>query len=273
VDTVNVVKAYQTLQEGYAEICKAVLTHGELTSPRGQKTREILNPTIYIADPSSTLPVGIGRQCSLAVAAVEAVQLCGAFHDPELMVAAAPHFEEFREPYTRDMYGAYGRRISRQAHIAVRKLEWDRDSRQAVVTLWDPGLDNQPDKLDYPCTVSLQFLIRADKLLLTTNMRSNDAWLGLAYDLFQFSQLQWTVANMLGIEAGSLCHRPVSLHLYQRNWDDVEKLHPPTAEAPRVRGFRDLDRATAIGGGYADKILDLSSSEKWFASVLEAIER
>lgn len=237
---------YNSLQDGYQDICRTVLEEGHPVSPRGRETREILNPTITINYPADCLPLYVGRRVSLAVAAVEAVQLCGAFSSPELTVAASENFQKVRED-SGEFHGAYGNRIGGQLTEVFAKLREDPDSRQGVAVLWNQHLDNEPFKRDYPCTVSLQFLIRNDRLLLSTNMRSNDAWLGLAYDLFQFGQLQWTLANMLGIAAGPLTHRPVSLHVYREDWDAVYGLHPATARAPCIYGFRDVQHARNVG--------------------------
>lgn len=260
---------FESLREGYTFICENVLRYGDESSPRGLKTKEYLCPTIMVEKPHDCLPTGLGRGVSLKVAAIEAVQLCGAFHDPELMVAASPDFARFREPYTGMMHGAYGRRISVQAAQVVGKLTNDRDSRQAVITLWDPSVDNLGGKKDYPCTISLQFLIRDDKLICVTNMRSNDVWLGLAYDMFQFGQLQWTIANVLNCEVGWLVHRPVSLHAYQHNWDGIEDLQQEAVGGPiELFGFQDVITAKMIGYDRIPDDKQLTISEDWYVETL-----
>jgi thymidylate synthase len=259
-----------TLRGSYAAICQSVVRYGSLVAPRGYRTRELLNPTIVVHSPEDCLPVGTGRKVSTLVGAVEAAQLCGSYSDPELTVAASPEFERYREPYTRQFHGAYGTRVKGQAALAVAKLRQDLDTRQAVITLWSPSRDNLWGKRDYPCTVSLQFLVREGRLLLVTNMRSNDVWLGLAYDLFQFGQLQWTVASELGIPAGPLVHRPVSLHAYEHNWDAISGLHESRdATFPNLYGFTSLNRAEDIARGR--KLGDeevLSPTDGWFVGRL-----
>lgn len=94
-------------------------------------------------------------------------------------------------------------------------LKNDPLSRQAVIHIKEPN--NQPTK-DLPCTVSLQFFIRDNKLYLITYMRSNDIWMGFPYDVFNFTALQVKMAMELGVELGSYTHIAGSLHLYKRNW-------------------------------------------------------
>jgi thymidylate synthase len=82
--------------------------------------------------------------------------------------------------------------------------------------IWDPVLDLFVDEVhDYPCTLSLQFMVRGGKLVLHTTMRSNDVWKGTTYDVFMFTQLQQMIATALDLEAGPYYHHANSFHLYE----------------------------------------------------------
>jgi thymidylate synthase len=59
---------------------------------------------------------------------------------------------------------------------------------------------------------------------MSVYMRSNDVWLGAAYDFFQFTRVQLAICSILGIEPGGYAHHVGSLHLYVSNEDDVTKL-------------------------------------------------
>jgi len=50
-----------------------------------------------------------------------------------------------------------------------------------------------------------------------TNMRSNDAFIGLPHDVFAFTMLQEIVARTLGVGLGTYSHSVGSLHLYKAN--------------------------------------------------------
>lgn len=253
----------ETMSEGYADIVHRVRDHGELVSPRGMDTYELLNPVIVLNNPSFALPIGTGRLINPAIAALEAAQLCAgkARHD---LMALLPNFQSYCEDDGK-FYGAYGDRIGDQMYDVIDKLEKDPESRQAVITLWDPRLDNSSGKRDYPCTVGFQFLIRDGKLNCTTWMRSNDVWLGLAYDLFQFSQLQWTIAHELGVEAGSLVHKPTSLHLYERDVVHTEAL-ASSGRFRELRGF--LDRARAYDVLHKHPVKEPTETEVWYQNAL-----
>lgn len=118
---------------------------------------------------------------------------------------------------------AYGHRIFHhfgfdQWEHVKNQLRKDPMSRQAVIHIKDAS--NAPTK-DMPCTVSLQFFIRDNKLFLITYMRSNDLWMGFTYDVFNFTALQVKMAMELGVELGTYTHVAGSLHLYKRDWRET----------------------------------------------------
>ena len=90
------------------------------------------------------------------------------------------------------------------------------DSRQAVIQLFD-GSDIWGENRDVPCTCTLQFMLRGNRLNLITYMRSNDAYLGLPHDVFSFTMLQEIMARRLCVDLGTYRHMVGSLHLYKSN--------------------------------------------------------
>lgn len=129
----------------------------------------------------------------------------------------------------------------------VDQLKNSPTTRQAVATIWTPC--PEPSK-DIPCTVSAQFLLR-DRAPhcpachnLTTEpchhywhqneapqflhaiftMRSSDAWLGLPYDWFTFTQLANCLAGELGVEPGGMVLNLGSSHLYEQHWELAKDL-------------------------------------------------
>ena len=100
-------------------------------------------------------------------------------------------------------------------------LKKDPTSRQAVIHIKEPrDVIKRPSK-DVNCTIAMQFLLRNNKLDLIVTMRSNDIWLGLPYDVFNFTCMQIQMAMELGVDIGTYYHNAGSLHMYKR---DVEKL-------------------------------------------------
>lgn len=211
------------LKEGYRDIISAVRDNGELVAPRGQETLEVVGASFTLTNPYESLPWGINRHFGKGIAAAEALQLIGGVSHPELMAKLGKNFPRFQDGGT--FHGAYGPRLRQQLPRVVDRLEQDPDTRQAIANIWDPALDLPEDGLrDYPCTLNLHFMIRDGRLVLCTTMRSNDVWWGLAHDVFQFTQLQLTVATALRIPPGAYHHRANSLHIYTRDLDAADKL-------------------------------------------------
>lgn len=262
------------LREGYIELIDHVIHHGESTTPRGLPVIELTDVTFTVANLRDTIPLGIGRELSTVVAALEALQLQGGISVPDLLLAIAPQFSHYTES-DGSFWGAYGERVGDQVDHVIEKLRLDAQTRQAVITLWDSYLDNNyPKKRDYPCTIALGFQKRDDQLNLSVTMRSNDVWLGVAYDVFVFTQLQWSLALALGVEPGTYTHTAWNMHVYERDLPRVAKLHPPrtnvSADHPtglrdvRETDWQDLARELLVDPVGRRPDLTLDTSARWY---------
>ncbi|MDE0122496.1 MAG: thymidylate synthase [bacterium] len=125
------------------------------------------------------------------------------------------------------VFGAYGPRLfnedeQNQFLNVVRRLRDHPHSRRAVIQLFRAS-DVSVDANNIPCTSTLQFLCRDDKLDLITNMRSNDVFLGLPHDVFAFTMFQEIIARSLSIELGTYKHVVGSLHLYDADRDSAKR--------------------------------------------------
>ncbi len=121
------------------------------------------------------------------------------------------------------VYGGYGPRIfcqrgHNQLENVIALLREHSTSRRAVIQLFNAeDLGTTPRHPDIPCTCTLQFMVRDDKLHLIASMRSNDAYMGLPHDIFAFTMLQEVVARTLGVEVGPYQQFIGNLRLYDRN--------------------------------------------------------
>lgn len=102
----------------------------------------------------------------------------------------------------------------------VELLRKDPDSRRAVININVPN-KNVIETKDEMCTIALQFFVRDGKLEMTTMMRSNDLWTGTPYDIFYFTELQKMIAKKLKLQYGTYTHFVTSIHVYDRNIDDI----------------------------------------------------
>ena len=117
-------------------------------------------------------------------------------------------------------------RSSSQFLNVVDILRKDADSRRAsMVILTDNHLLCD---IDVPCTYSLNFRIRNNKLNMTVHMRSQDAIFGMGNDAPAFSMIHEMVLNMLEADypeltLGNYTHFADSFHVYERHFELLEK--------------------------------------------------
>ena len=121
----------------------------------------------------------------------------------------------------------YGERLqawrgTNQLDNVVQLLRKHRTSRRATIQLFDAS-DLTERYASIPCTCTLQFLVRDDRLHMFVAMRSNDTFLGLPHDIFSFTMLQEMVARAVGAEVGEYKHFAGSLHLYEKNFEAAQQ--------------------------------------------------
>lgn len=203
--------------DAHLALLEAALSLAPVES-RGLEHRELVGASLVIEDPRSVVYHLPERRHRHVIGVLEGLQLLGQVSMPEAITGRVGGFTKFLDRGV--FHGAYGARISGQLDDLASLLERDPGSRQAVLTIYDAGRDLNAAKRDVPCTLALQFLVRDERLILRTVMRSNDLWLGLPYDLMQFAMLQSALASHLGVYPGEMIHQVGSLHLYE---SDVAK--------------------------------------------------
>ena len=215
---------YRTIDELWFAIVQELLEKGDRVESRIGSTRELLGYSATLSHVQQTFLLNKRRKLSPAYACAEFLWYLTTTRNIEMIKAYAPQYVNFAEDGV--AHGAYGYRIENntrenQLELLIEHLRQSPGSRQAVVTFWkanDLWHSVRDKRKDLPCTLSLQFLIRKNKLHLVTTMRSNDAWLGLPYDVFAFTCFQWLIASVLGVEPGTYTHQAGSMHLYEKNW-------------------------------------------------------
>ena len=199
-----------------------------ICKPRDMKIKEKISHIwrVDMDDPIITLPE---RKLSYPFMFGEATWMLKGKNDVESVskyVGGIKRFSDDGETF----FGAYGPKILTQWGYVVQKLYADRDSRQAIISIWreNPGMSN-----DIPCTLTLQFFLReaSDELWLHTiaSMRSNDAWLGVPYDTFNFSAISFFIVchlNKLGIKCklGELIIQAGSRHIYESDFKKLDNI-------------------------------------------------
>jgi thymidylate synthase len=260
-----------TFRQAYPRMIRDVFNRGvEVAVQGGTPTHEIFGYHLRIHEPDhDVLVTGMNRNLNLGIAAAEAVQLIGGISDPGLMVRVSKNFARFLDGGV--FHGAYGPRVKTQIPALIDRLVGDASTRQAIMTIWRPQDDLFTSARDIPCTIAFQFLVRDDELNMLTLMRSNDLHWGTPYDVFQFTQLQCTIANALGVGVGTYDHIAGSLHIYDRDHDALAAVCPGTNTEMAPQGFATPTRARQLIEWVArreDSFEPVDDTERWYVAQL-----
>jgi thymidylate synthase len=116
----------------------------------------------------------------------------------------------------REVRSNYGWQWKRkgQLNYAIQKLRDKKDTRHAVISIYDGKESSSRYMFDTPCTCAIHFHIIDDKLDMSVMMRSNDLWYGFPNDQYCFSKLQQMVAETIDIPIGKYYHFVTNLHIY-----------------------------------------------------------
>lgn len=221
----------------YYALLEYVVTAGEKISPRGMDTSEVRGMQVVLEDPLRCIVDIPVRKLNYHFMVAEWWWIAMGDNSVETIKHYCNEIEKFSDDGV-TFYGAYGPRWRRQIANVVTNLKKDNSSRQAIVTIFRPDLyDNHTFETiatkDVPCTISMQYVIRNNKLETIVTMRSWDAYMGFPYDIFNFSRLAAMVAGELGVVLGELMVQAGSLHLYARNFEKVDEVlaHRPTSSS------------------------------------------
>lgn len=230
------VLSVRNVNHALPEALDMLLTYGQRVESRGMATIELPGPlmTVY-HQPRERFLFDPKRDANPFFHIIDALWLLSGSNKTALPCKFLESLRRFSDDGD-TFHGAYGYRLRRrfgcdQIARTVGLLRGKPDTRQAVMSIWDPAIDLGAATKDMPCNDMLMFSIRNDKLNMTVCNRSNDAILG-AYgaNAVQFSVLQEVMAALIGVEVGKYVQSSNSMHVYEDNayW----------------RGYRDADLAT-----------------------------
>lgn len=210
--------------ESWLRVLDDVIMFGDEVSPRGQLTKEIQQLTLNVDMRKPVLTVEV-RGINPKFMAAEAYWILTGDDRVETIAPFNKNIAAFSDDGV-TYFGAYGPKIKQQLFYVLTALERDPDTRQAGLTIWR---ESPPKTKDVPCTVAIFFSIRKRRLNAHVFMRSSDLWLGVPYDVFNFSMLSFLVCGhlrllgMKDLEPGQLFLTAASSHLYARNFEDAKK--------------------------------------------------
>lgn len=214
----------KTVNEMYQSMLSTIIAHGEVVKPRDLPTRELRPLVVRLENSLSNIITLKTRKLNYSFMVAEWLWMAWGRQDVEMIGhynAQLPKFSDDGKTF----FGAYGIRIAEQLQYVISTLKNDPDSRQAMMSLWRP---NPPKTKDVPCTSLMQFMIRNAKLEAIVTMRSSDVWLGIPYDVFNFTRIQAGIAAELGIAPGSITLQLGSSHIYEpdvgKAWEVISEM-------------------------------------------------
>jgi thymidylate synthase len=214
---------YDSLDEIQTAVLRQLLNDGEHVSPRGIPTIENRAVSLTLTNPRRRCILNPARRWSLPLALAELCWHLSGSKRADALTHYAPTWTANADENGEIRGSCYGAKIFKSP---MGPTPWERtrellkaeaSTRRAVLYTNDRTAHLDPLCSDAACATSLQFLLRKGALDAVVTMRSNDAMLGLPYDIFLFSFLQELMAVELGVSLGSYHHFAASLHLYEKH--------------------------------------------------------
>lgn len=223
--------------EVYEQAMDLLFNNYEYASkPRGLEVRECLNVALCIKDPCKNLFKYEDKSLTLLTGYVKkemCLYLLGSDKASDFTKASA--FWDKIKTKNNTINSAYGNLIFNpslkdgrsQFDWAFDSLKNDKDSRQSFMRFNNTSHQYDGNK-DVPCTFTMSFHIRNNKLHASVYMRSNDIIKGTTYDIpsfILFQQLMFLRLKEVYPELGfgTYTHWNSSFHLYSTDFELVER--------------------------------------------------
>jgi thymidylate synthase len=232
----SIISAFDSLDEAFIWVLQQLLQHGTRSDPRGLPTLELFPLAFTLRDPRRRYISVPERRWSVVYAVAEFCWHARGSSLVDDIAHYAPRWRQMANACGEVTGSSYGARVFGDG--SGRRGQWDRvlqelradpSTRRAV--LYFPNFEKS-SREDVACAISLQFVLRGGRLDALATMRSNDAMLGMPYDVFFFSMLQEMVATELGAQLGQYHHVAGSLHIYENDVPQAKRIvasHPVEA--------------------------------------------
>ena len=109
-----------------------------------------------------------------------------------------------------------------QIEQAISRLRSSASTRRATAVTWIAPLDS--GKEEVPCMIVDDFKLRDGRLHLSIFFRSHDYAGAYPANLYGLARLLQYVAGEVGAEPGSISTTSASAHIYEHDWDWVERM-------------------------------------------------
>jgi thymidylate synthase len=202
----------RTISDAWLRALNLIWRQGALiTDERGTRIREILSLQVVVEDPYREM---IPAQYSWNEVRLEEYAM-------QLLSGENPGFE-----YT------YGERLRAwhlpgmpaqdQIEQAILRLKASANTRRATAITWIVPVDTAKDEV--PCMIVDDFKLRDGCLHLSIFFRSHDFAGAYPANLYGLARLLQYVSGEIGAKPGSISTTSASAHIYEHDWDFVEKM-------------------------------------------------
>ncbi|WP_229618330.1 thymidylate synthase [Vibrio parahaemolyticus] len=220
-------KLYQndTCNNLYVQALKDCLSVPYITPSRVGNVYD-LGPAVFEFEPGKVNLLTLkNRALNPFFAVAEAAWVIGGHNRLDILSYYLKKYDNFSDDGV-TLNGAYGFRLRShfgydQIETAVEELRNSSESRRCVLNMYSNEDLRSCTSKDIPCNTSIMLKIREGALDLTVINRSNDIYWGIPYNIFVFQVLHCYLAYKIGVELGYQRHFTDSLHLYERNINDV----------------------------------------------------
>ncbi len=228
---------HNTANEAWIDTLETIMEFGVEATPRDMVTKELLDRSVSF---HMEHPVCFhqNRKLSYRFMAAEALWITDGSNSVTDIAPYNRNIEAFSDN-GQIFNGAYGPHFNEQFAYVCQTLLQDADTRQAVMTLWTR---KPTSSKDIACTVAMAWNVRDGSLNCHVFMRSSDAWLGLPYDMFNFTVMTIKILCELNkfarnLTLGRQYMTLVSSHLYEKDYlgaADVTGYPPDSRLTDRV---------------------------------------
>ena len=213
-----------------------------IISPRDKETKEILNISFTLSNPLNNEVLSKSRNFKKDFA----IKFFEWIKNGETDISklydvndnARKYSDDIPDPVINNRNTSYGPRLNYALNFIIDELKRDPYSRRAIINILyhddleilKPSYDGLT-KIEYPCTIALSFLIRDNKLNLSTMMRSQNIVTTICYDIFNFTKIQIMLLEKLKqneqfqtLQLGEYNHFMVSAHIYAKEMQLAKKI-------------------------------------------------
>ena len=200
-----------------------VAKQGRQVVSRGKATQEVPGPVMTVYNhPTERVLFDAGRDANPFFHFFESMWILAGAETTALPAYFLPRITDYSDTGS-TFHGAYGYRMRHwgpngmdQVDKVVSLLCSKPDTRQAVISIWDPERDLGATTKDTPCNDMIMFKVRDDRLHMTVCNRSNDViWGAYGANVVQFSILQEFIARLCGFSVGTYTQMSDSYHVYE----------------------------------------------------------